>query len=160
VGHQDHLTVPINDETFAAFDVTHTPLEGEEARAYTAVASGTGSRSRRTLGPRGKNLAGDMTLEELPDELSAYTSFAIEDYVPRSDRADQWSRRSAWLIPDKKVILMRRLWLQEVSALLAEKPLTEWKIPQSPFRPWRRHSALVVDFSRDIRYTTVPARSV
>jgi hypothetical protein len=30
---------------------------------------------------------------------------------------------------DKKVILLRRLWLQEVTKVMEGKPLTEWKIP-------------------------------
>jgi hypothetical protein len=129
-------TVPINDETFAAFDVTHTPLEGEEARAYTA---GRLKEQEAEVEERWdlaeKVLAGDMTLEELPDELSAYTSFAIEDYVTQVGQGPINGRGRERLVDtDNKVILMRRLWLQEVSALLAEKSLTEWKIPAEPLQ--------------------------
>jgi 5,5'-dehydrodivanillate O-demethylase len=129
-------TVPINDETFAAFDVTHTPLEGEEARAYTAgrlKEQEAEAEDRWDLAE--KVLAGDMTLEELPDELSAYTSFAIEDYVTQVGQGPINGRGRERLVDtDKKVILMRRLWLQEVSALLAEKSLTEWRIPAEPLQ--------------------------
>jgi len=129
-------TVPINDTTFAAFDVTHTPLEGEEARAYTAgrlKEQEAEAEERWDLAE--KVLAGDMTLEELPDELSAYTSFAIEDYVTQVGQGPIKDRGRERLVDtDKKVILMRRLWLQEVGALLADKPLTQWKIPAEPLQ--------------------------
>jgi 5,5'-dehydrodivanillate O-demethylase len=129
-------TVPVNDNTFAAFDVTHTPLEGEEARAYTAgrlKEQEAEAEERWDLAE--KVLAGDMTLEELPNGLSAYTSFAIEDYVTQVGQGGPTERGREQLVDtDKKVILMRRLWLQEVARVLEGKPLTEWKIPAEPLQ--------------------------
>jgi hypothetical protein len=76
-----------------------------------------------------------MTLEELPDELSAYTSFAIEDYVTQVGQGPVAERGRERLVDtDKKVILMRRLWLQEVSALVEGRPLTDWMIPAEPLQ--------------------------
>jgi hypothetical protein len=76
-----------------------------------------------------------MTLEELPDELSPYTSFAIEDYVTQVGQGGPGERGRERLVDtDKKVILLRRLWLQEVGALLEGRPLTEWQMPQEPLQ--------------------------
>ena len=76
-----------------------------------------------------------MTLEEFPDELSAYTSFAIEDYVTQVGQGPVNGRGRERLVDtDMKVILMRRLWLQEIGALLDDKPLTDWKIPSEPLQ--------------------------
>ncbi len=129
-------TVPVNDATFAAFDVTYTPLEGEEARAYTAgrlKEQEAEAEERWDLAE--KVLAGEMTLEELPNELSAYTSFAIEDYVTQAGQGPVNGRGRERLVDtDMKVILMRRLWLQEVTAMMSGEPLTEWKIPVEPLQ--------------------------
>lgn len=129
-------TVPVNDRTFAAFDVTHTPLEGADARAYEA---GRLKQQEAEAGDRWdlaeKVLAGEMTLEELPDELSAYTSFAIEDYVTQVGQGSIGERGRERLVDtDRKVILMRRLWLREVGALLEGQPLTRWTIPAAPLQ--------------------------
>ena len=129
-------TVPVNDGTFAAFDVTHTPLEGEEARQYRAgrlKQQEAESEERWDLAE--KVLTGDITLEELPEELSAYTSFAIEDYVTQVGQGPVAGRGREHLVEtDRKVILMRRLWLREVGAMMEGKPLTSWKIPSEPLQ--------------------------
>jgi 5,5'-dehydrodivanillate O-demethylase len=129
-------TVPVNDKTFAAFDVTHTPLEGEDARKYRAgrmKEQEAQAEERWDLAE--KVLAGEMTLEELPDELSAYTSFAIEDYVTQVGQGPVEGRDREHLVDtDMKVILLRRLWMREISAMREGKPLTEWKVPREPLQ--------------------------
>ena len=129
-------TVPLNDKTFAAFDVTHTPLEGEEARVYTEgrmKQQEAESEERWDLAE--KVLAGEMTLEELPYDLSAYTSFAIEDYVTQVGQGPPSERGRERLVDtDKKVILLRRLWLKEVGNLMEGRPLTDWKMPSEPLQ--------------------------
>jgi len=129
-------TVPINDEAFAAFDVTHTALVGEEGRAYGASRlQNFEAEAEDRWDLAEKILAGEMSIEELPDDLSAYTSFAIEDYVtqvgqgPVSERGPERLGRT-----DAKPILLRRLWLREVSALVDGRPLTNWQIPTVPIQ--------------------------
>jgi 5,5'-dehydrodivanillate O-demethylase len=126
-------TVPINDGAFVAFDVTHTPLAGEEARAYAASRSGQQepeTESRWDLAKR--VLAGEMTLEEIPDELSAYTSFEIEDYVTQVGQGSIAERgREQLARTDAKPLMIRRLWLREIRALLEGSSLTEWQIPST-----------------------------
>jgi hypothetical protein len=75
-------TVPINDEKHASFDVTLTPLKGKDARAYEKIRKEQQEREAETRWDLAeKILAGEMTLEDLPDDMGAYTSFTIEDYV-------------------------------------------------------------------------------
>lgn len=129
-------TVPVNDAKFVAFDVTHTPLEGEEAHNYAAVryeVFEAEAESRWDLAE--KILGGEMTIEEIPDELSAYTSFAIEDYVTHVGQGPVKGRGAERLgTTDTKTIIIRRLWLREVNALVEGKPLTEWVISENPLQ--------------------------
>ena len=127
-------TVPVNDRVFASFDVTHTPLEGDEGRQYAESRYEQQEREAETRWDLAeKILAGEMTLEELPDDMGAYTSFAIEDYVtmvgmgPLKGRVEEKLART-----DIKVALQRRMWLREINALLAGKPLKEWALPDEP----------------------------
>lgn len=129
--------VPINDQKFAAYDVTHTPLEGEDASRYAAAREEQQQQAEAetdfTLGDR--ILAGEMTPEDLPVEMSAYTRFAIEDYVTQVGQRDIASRIPENLgTTDAKVVIFRRLWLREVTALIENRPLTQWRIPAEPFR--------------------------
>jgi hypothetical protein len=127
-------TVPVNDGTFAAFDVTHTPLEDDEARVYAE------SRATQQEGEvemrwdlAAKVLAGDMTLEEIPPDIGAYTSFMIEDYVTQVGQGPVASRTPEMLAPtDAKLVLLRRLWLREINTMLEAGPMTEWKVPNEP----------------------------
>ncbi len=127
-------TLPVNDRTFVSFDVTHTPLVGEEGRAYERSRLGqqeAEAEDRWDLAE--KILAGDMTPEDIPAELSAYTSFAIEDYVTQVGVGPINGRSEEHLgSTDVKVALLRRMWLREVSAMMEGRPVTEWNIPTRP----------------------------
>ena len=66
-----------------------------------------------------KVLAGDMTLEDLPADMGAYTSFAIEDYVTQVGQGTIKDRPREHLAgTDARLVLLRRLWLREVNALV------------------------------------------
>ena len=83
-----------------------------------------------------KVLAGELTLEELPADMGAYTSFTIEDYVTQVGQGPIAGRGEELLaVSDGRVILTRKLWLREVNKLLNGEPLTEWKLPTEPFMP-------------------------
>ena len=80
-------TVPVNDRTFAAFDVTHTPLAGEEARAYAqsrATEQEAETETRWDLAE--KILAGDMTIEDLPPSSAPTPPSPSRTTSPRSGR--------------------------------------------------------------------------
>jgi len=83
-----------------------------------------------------KILAGEMTLEDLPDDMGAYTSFTIEDYVTQVGQGPIKTRTPEMLAPSEhRLVMLRRLWMREVSALVEGKPTTEWKMPTEPFIP-------------------------
>jgi 5,5'-dehydrodivanillate O-demethylase len=126
--------VPINDSAHAAFDVTHTPLEGEEARAYAAARADQEAEAETRWDLAEKILAGEMTLEDLPNEMSAYTSFTIEDYVTQVGQGSVRERGPELVsTSEERIILLRRLWLREVNALMDGRPLTDWRVPTEPF---------------------------
>lgn len=127
--------VPINDEKHAAFDVTLTPLEGEEAQTYAKTRYEQQEAEAETRWDLAeKILAGEMTLEGLPDDMGAYTSFTIEDYVVQVGQGPVRTRGPELLsVSEARVILLRRLWLREVSALVEGRPLTEWQMPAESF---------------------------
>ena len=128
-------TMPVNDTTFVAFDVTHTPLLGEEARIYKtnrAAQQEAEAEDRWDLGE--KILSGEMRAEDIPNEIGAYTSFAIEDYATQVGVGPIRGRSQEHLgTTDVKVALLRRIWLREIGAMLEGRPLTEWELPQVPF---------------------------
>jgi 5,5'-dehydrodivanillate O-demethylase len=127
--------VPVNDTAHAAFDVTHTPLEGEEARAYAESRRKQQEAEAETRWDLAeKVLAGDMTLEDLPDDIGAYTSFTIEDYVTQVGQGTIRARGPEFLAPgDEGPLFQRRLWLREINAMAQGKPLTDWQLPAEPF---------------------------
>ena len=128
-------TVPINDERHASFDVTLTPLTGAEGRAYEKARKEAQEREAETRWDLAEAvLAGEMTLEDLPADMSAYTSFTIEDYVTQVGQGPIATRGEELLtVSEERLVMLRRLWLREVSALVEGRPLTDWKLPSEPF---------------------------
>lgn len=126
--------VPINDHKFAAFDVTYTPLEGRAAEAFAETRYRQQEAEAETRWDLAhKIMAGEMTLEDLPDDMGAYTSFAIEDYVTQVGMGPLKGRGKENLAAtDVKLALLRRLWLREVGVLMAGKPLKDWILPPEP----------------------------
>lgn len=138
-------TVPVNDHTNVSFDVSLTPLTGEEARAYAASRALQETESEDRWDLAKKILAGDMTLEDLPDDMTAYTSFTIEDYVTQVGQGPLKDRGAEMLAPsDMRIVMLRRLWMREVAAMLDGKPLTDWLIPREPFIP-------AADWAKDLQ---------
>lgn len=126
-------TVPINDASHAAFDVTLTPLEGAEARAYAKARAEQEEEAETRWDLAEKILAGEMTLEDLPDDMGAYTSFTIEDYVTQVGQGPIRGRGKEHLaVSEARLVVLRRLWLREVNAMMAGKPLCDWRIPEQP----------------------------
>ena len=130
-------TVPVNDTHHVAFDVTYTPLEGEEAKAY--IKARHEQQEEEDLirwDYADKIMAGEITYEDLPNEMSAYTSHTIEDYCTLVGQGPIAGRSKEQLASiDVKTVLLRRLWLKDVSAMLEGKPLNDWKIPTECFVP-------------------------
>jgi len=131
------FTVPVNDATYVNFDVTHTPLHGTEAEAYASARytqMEADAETRFDLAE--KVLAGEMTLEELPADLQANTCFIIEDYVTQVGQGGIRERGPELLAQsDVKPLLLRKIWLREVSAMLEGRATKPWTLPTEPLRP-------------------------
>ncbi len=127
-------TVPINDAKFVAFDVTNTPVFGEDAKRYAAVrAEEQEGQVNIRWDLADKILAGEMALEDLPQDMDSYTSFAIEDYVTQVGQGPIEGRDKEMLgSTDVKPVLLRRLWIRDITALLEGRPITDWQIPTEP----------------------------
>ena len=126
-------TVPINDASHAAFDVTNTPVEGAAALAYANARAEQEEEAETRWDLAEAVLAGEMTLEDFPDDMSAYTSFTIEDYVTQVGQGPIRGRGAEHLaVSEARLVLLRRLWLREVNAMMAGQTLTDWRIPTEP----------------------------
>jgi hypothetical protein len=130
-------TVPVDDHHFVAFDVTVSPLEGEEARAYADQRSREQEPEAESRWDIAEQiLAGELRIEDIPDDVSHYNGFAIEDYVTQvgqgrfPDRANERLGRI-----DARVVINRTLWLRELTALAEGQLLTNWRVPEQPLRP-------------------------
>ena len=128
-------TVPINDKAHAAFDVTHTPLEGKEAEAYAKSREEQQEEEAITRWDLAEDvLAGDLTLETLPSDIGGYTSFTIEDYVTQVGQGPIGQRGPELLaVSDQGPLFQRKLWLREIAAMLEGRPLKNWMLPNEPF---------------------------
>ncbi|MDX1483495.1 MAG: hypothetical protein R3229_03340, partial [Alphaproteobacteria bacterium] len=129
-------TVPIDDCSHATFDVTNTPVFGAEAEAYAESRARQEAEAESRWDLAEKVLAGEMTLEDLPDGMSGYTSFTIEDYVTQVGQGTIAQRGPECLaLSDEGPLFHRRLWLREVGAMMAGRPLTDWRLPAAPLTP-------------------------
>lgn len=144
-GYEDHdlwdtkivWTVPVNDATYVNFDVTRTSLDGAEGEAYVlARYTQMEEEAEVRWDLAEKILAGEMTIEELPSDLQSNTCFIIEDYVTQVGQGPVRDRGQEHLGQiDAEVILRRRIWLREITAMLAGKPMKRWDHPEEPLRP-------------------------
>lgn len=131
------FTVPVNDETYVNFDVTHTPLEDAEAETYADARYTQMEEDAETrFDLAEKVLAGEMTLEDLPGDLEANTCFIIEDYATQVGQGGISERGPEMLAQtDVKPILLRKIWLREVAAMLEGREIKPWTLPTEPLRP-------------------------
>jgi 5,5'-dehydrodivanillate O-demethylase len=131
------FTVPVNDQKFVSFDVTCTPLLGMEGRAYAEARYSQQEADDKTRwNIAEKIIAGEMAIEDLPNDIQANTCFEIEDYVTQVGQGTVAGRPQEHLGPtDNRVALLRRLWIREVTAMIDGKPMKNWKIPEESMVP-------------------------
>ncbi len=130
---EDRLTwaVPLDDENSYRFEINLVEVSGAAAEALEKTrreqTEGVGDRLNR-LGDR--ILAGELSIEDLDQELSTYEIFRVEDYVTQVGQGRIANRSTETLARlDMGVVLRRKLWEREMKALAEGKPLTEWIIP-------------------------------
>ena len=65
-----------------------------------------------------------------PDIVNIQDHVVLEGQGVIADRTNERLGRS-----DVAVILLRKLWTRELTALRGGRPLTHWRIPRDPLRP-------------------------
>jgi 5,5'-dehydrodivanillate O-demethylase len=124
--------VPIDDQNFVSFVVTHIPVTGERAEKVHQLRR----QMQHDDGPSPQELgsailAGKLRIRDVtvPD---VYKLIQVEDYVaqvgqgPTPDHA-----KDRLCINDIAVVLLRKIWERELGALLDGRPLKSWRRPES-----------------------------
>ena len=124
------FVVPIDDDNSIAFDVTFAPgLTGDDAEAFRQWRRPrlTDGDMDATLDIAREILAGKRSIRDVPATLAREKQFMIEDYVTQVgqgrliDRAPEHLGRN-----DALIILFRKVWRREMSALAEKRPLKAW----------------------------------
>jgi 5,5'-dehydrodivanillate O-demethylase oxygenase subunit len=124
--------VPIDDQSFVAFVVTHIPVTGDQAARVHALRGQT----RRDDGPSPQELgaailAGKLRIRDV-DVPDVYKLIQVEDYVaqvgqgPTPDHSKDRLCRN-----DIAVVLLRKIWERELRALVEGRSLKRWRRPET-----------------------------
>ena len=124
--------VPIDDQHFVSFVVTHIPLTGEKAERVHELRR----QMQRDDGPSPQELgsailAGNLHIRDVkvPD---VYKLIQVEDYVAQVGQgATPDHAKDRLCINDIAIVLLRKIWEREIAALLDDRPLKQWRRPAS-----------------------------
>lgn len=125
--------VPMNDTHALEFRLRRLPLAGEKAAAYRARRAGAGAVTTPSVVQMGEAvLMGKVNYTELdkffPDKIALVH---CQDYVAQvgqgaiADRGEEHLGRS-----DVGIIVFRKIWERELTALAEGRPLKHWLLPQ------------------------------
>lgn len=133
-GWAEHLSwrVPVDEGSHTSFMIEHVHKEGADAEAFRALRA-EHRRKVAALEPADalidRILAGELHVDDVvdrPDIVLIQDGVAMKGLrQPRSAAMDKL-RAS-----DKQVILLRRIWRRELEALVAGRPIKQWRIPPS-----------------------------
>lgn len=123
--------VPVDDDHCVNFVVDHIPISEEEADAYRQRRREAGEATPAELNAIAEDiLAGKMRIEDLPQDMSIYKLFWIEDYCTQVGQGDAAQRPPERLgRTDVGVVLKRKIWQRELKALAEGRPLKQWTTP-------------------------------
>jgi 5,5'-dehydrodivanillate O-demethylase len=126
------IYVPINDGKCMTFPLDYLEIASSEAVTYRERANQFLSQVDTTKLNRLAEsiLEGRICIEDLDSDLSTFDLFWIEDYVTAVGQgtfADRTQERLGQT--DKGVILIRKIFERELSALAKGAPLTGWSEP-------------------------------
>jgi 5,5'-dehydrodivanillate O-demethylase len=124
--------VPIDDESHKLFVLNAGDFDEDETRRFHEMHARRAERLRDVppydaIGDR--ILAGEMTVEDA--EATGHPKISrIQDHVTQIGQGRIADRRREHLTPlDGGLVLIRRIWERELTALAEGRPLTRWKIP-------------------------------
>jgi 5,5'-dehydrodivanillate O-demethylase len=127
------IYVPINDERCVTFPVDYLEISGSEALNYREQCNRFMAKvdTAKLNSIAESVLAGETCIEDLDAALSTFDLFWIEDYVTAVGQgafADRCQERLGQT--DKGVILIRKIFERELSAVARGEPLTSWSDPR------------------------------
>ncbi|HEV8725063.1 MAG TPA: Rieske 2Fe-2S domain-containing protein [Candidatus Binatia bacterium] len=126
------IYVPINDGRCVTFPIDYLEIDGSEATAYREQCNDFMAKvdTARLNKLAESVLAGETSIEDLDANLSTFDLFWIEDYVTAVGQGAFADRNQERLgQSDKGVILIRKLFDRELSALAKGAQLTPWCDP-------------------------------
>ncbi|WP_233836751.1 Rieske 2Fe-2S domain-containing protein [Paraburkholderia sp. ZP32-5] len=143
--------VPIDDESHMLFLVARVEVTGDKAREYL-------ERKERRLAARisdGMEIAmrvlrGELELDELDPETCQLLH--IQDHVVQVGQgvlanydAENLGRS------DRQMVLRRRIWTRELTAMLAGAPMKRWHHDPTKIKLWRGSLEQVYEKQRELR---------
>lgn len=127
------IRVPIDDENSISFPIVLVDAHGEDAARYLSQRD----KARTELNPARliqdnaeAVMAGHMRISDMDRRMSAYYSFLVEDYacqVGQGAIADREHERLGQI--DQGTVLLRKLWLRELTAFAEGRPVKQWAVP-------------------------------
>jgi 5,5'-dehydrodivanillate O-demethylase len=136
-GFSDRLAwrVPLDDNSHLSFGVEMRHITGAAADRYREARAEERERAKLSAGLHGSNevarqiLAGHRSLED-PDVLARPDLVNIQDCVAQMGQPRVEEGPFEYLgQSDRGVILFRRLWIRELTALAEGRPLKHWQVP-------------------------------
>lgn len=123
--------VPVDDEHSLSYTVEHFPIAGELAELFVAQRPEREDQRVPELRAYGEAiLRNEKRIEDADPSFTTQQMFWMEDYavqvgqLPISDEREEHLGRN-----DVGVILIRKLWRDELQALADGRPLREWPVP-------------------------------
>jgi 5,5'-dehydrodivanillate O-demethylase len=116
--------VPVRDDRMASYIVSLRKGEQGDGRIRTGRAI-----TPDPLDVTEDILAGKLRVQDLSPDYRGI--FQVQDNVALAGQGRITDRSKDWLgVSDKGIILLRRLWQRELTALAEGKPIKDWKRPK------------------------------
>ena len=126
--------VPLDDEHSLQFRLRLVPLTGEAARYYRQRRDQMLAGETFSVVAAGESvLRGRLDFENLPKLTNDKISLIhAQDYVSQAGQGVVADRKQEHLgRSDAGIILFRKIWQRELSALARGRPLKKWALPQA-----------------------------
>jgi 5,5'-dehydrodivanillate O-demethylase len=125
--------VPLDDEHSLEFRLRRLPLTGAAADQYRARRAAVANEAKLSVAQMGEAvLSGKLNFQDLDSFFKDKIALVhTQDYVAqvgqgaRAERAQEHLGRS-----DVGIILFRKIWQRELSAVAEGRPLKKWRLPQ------------------------------
>jgi 5,5'-dehydrodivanillate O-demethylase len=124
--------VPVDDQSFVSFVVTHIPLSDDKAEKVRELRR----QIRKDDGPTPQELgsailAGKLRIGDV-DVPDVYKLIQVEDYVAQVGQgATPDHAKDRLCRNDIAIVLLRKIWERELRALVDGRSLKQWRRPES-----------------------------